>query len=44
MKTYENYGEDIIRICLDRSPNFDESDKLTVSTNASVKVVCIRTY
>ena len=36
-KTYENYGEDILRICLDQSLTFDESDKLTVSTNVSVK-------
>lgn len=36
-KTYENYGEDIMRICLDQSLTFDESDKLTVSTNVSVK-------
>jgi len=36
-KTYENYGEDILRICLDQSLTFDESDKLTVSTNVSIK-------
>ena len=36
-KTYENYGEDILRICLDQSLTFDESDKLIVSTNVSVK-------
>jgi len=36
-KTYENYGEDILRICLDQSLTFDESDKITVSTNVSDK-------
>uniref|UniRef100_A0A6C0CEJ1 HRDC domain-containing protein n=1 Tax=viral metagenome TaxID=1070528 RepID=A0A6C0CEJ1_9ZZZZ len=36
-KTYENYGEDILRICLDQSLTFDESDKISVSTNISVK-------
>ena len=37
-KTYENYGEDILRICLDQSLTFDEiRRKLTVSTNVSVK-------
>ena len=36
-KTYENYGEDILRICLDQSLTFDESDKLTISTNVSIK-------
>jgi ATP-dependent DNA helicase PIF1 len=36
-KTYEYYGEDILRICLDQSLTFDESDKLTVSTNVSDK-------
>ena len=32
-KTYENYGEDIIRICSDTSLTYDASDKLIVTSN-----------